>query len=101
MNNALRIPERAVELQLHLSVEARCPSGGLRAYEATLDAIMAYVACMTMSRDVKVFVQNCLHCVATIPGNKVPRPLGMRLHETKPNGILHFDILYIGLSRDG
>jgi hypothetical protein len=48
-----------------------------------------------------VFVQNCLHCVATIPGDKVPRPLGTQLHATKPNEILHFDFLYIGLSRDG
>jgi hypothetical protein len=54
-----------------------------------------------MAKDVKVFVQNCLHCVATIPGDKVPRPLGTLLHETKPNEILHFDFLYIGLSRDG
>jgi hypothetical protein len=54
-----------------------------------------------MAKDVKVFVQNCLHCVATIPGDKVPRPLGTKLHATKPNEILHFDFLYIGLSRDG
>jgi hypothetical protein len=54
-----------------------------------------------MAKDVKVFVQNCLHCVATIPGDKVPRPLGRQLHATKPNEILHFDFLYIGLSRDG
>jgi hypothetical protein len=49
-------------------------------------------------KDVKVFVQNCLHRVATIPGDKVLRT---QLHATKPNEILHFDFLYIGLSRDG
>jgi Integrase core domain len=54
-----------------------------------------------MAKDVKVFVQNCLHCVATIPGDKVPRQLGTQLHATNPNEILHFDFLYIGLSRDG
>jgi hypothetical protein len=54
-----------------------------------------------MAKDVKVFVQNCLHCVATMPGVKVPRLLGTQLHATKPNKILHFDFLYIGLSRDG
>jgi hypothetical protein len=54
-----------------------------------------------MAKDVKVFVQNCLHCVATITGDKVPRPLGTQLHATKPNEILHFGFLYIGLSRDG
>jgi hypothetical protein len=29
----------------------------------------------------------------------VPRPLGAQLHATKPNDILPFDFLYIGLSR--
>jgi Integrase zinc binding domain len=101
MNNALWIPERAFELQLRLCVEAHCRSAGYRAYEATLGAIKEYVACTTMAKDVKVFVQNCLHSVAIIPGDKVPRPLGTQIHATKPNEILHFDFLYIGLSRDG
>jgi hypothetical protein len=54
-----------------------------------------------MAKDVKVFVQNCLHCVHTIPGDNVPRPLGTQLHATTDNEILHFDFLYNGLSRDG
>jgi hypothetical protein len=101
MNNALWIPEHAVELQLHLCVEAHCRSAEHRAYEATLGAIKEYVAWTTMAKDVKVFVQNCMHCVATVARDKVPRPLGTQLHATKPNEILHFDFLYIGLSRDG
>jgi Integrase core domain/Integrase zinc binding domain len=82
-------------------VEAHGRSAGHRAYEATLGAIKEYVAWTTMAKDVKVFVQNCLHYVATIPGDKVPRPLGMQLHATNPNEILHIDFLYIGLSKDG
>jgi hypothetical protein len=101
INDAPWIPECAVELQLRLCVEAHCRSVGHRAYEATLGAIKEYVAWTTMAKDVKDFVQNCLHFVATIPGDKVPRPLGAQLHATKPNGILHLDILYIGLSRGG
>jgi hypothetical protein len=46
-------------------------------------------------------VQNYFHCIATIPGDKVPRPLGTQLNATKPSEILHFDYLYTGLSRDG
>jgi hypothetical protein len=64
-------------------------------------AIKEYVAWTTMAKDVKVFVQNYLRCVATVPGDKVPRPLGTQLHATNPNEILHSDFLYIGLSRDG
>jgi Integrase zinc binding domain len=101
INNALWIPECAVELQLRLCVKAHCRSAGHRACEATLGAIKEYVAWTTMAKDVKVFVQNCLHCVGTVPGVKVPRPLGTQLHATKPNKILHFDFLYIGLSRVG
>jgi Integrase zinc binding domain len=66
MNNALWIPERAVELHLRFCVEAHCRSEGHRAYEATLRAIKEYVAWTTMAKDVKVFVQNCFHCVVTI-----------------------------------
>jgi Integrase zinc binding domain len=76
INNVLWIPERAVELQLRLCVEAHCRSAGHRAYEATLGAIKEYVAWTTMTKDVKVFVQNCLDCVATIPGDKVAAPAG-------------------------
>jgi transposase InsO family protein len=82
-------------------VEAHCLSAGHRAYEVTLGARKVYMAWTTMAKDVIVFVQNCLHCVATIPGGKVPRPLGTQLHATKPIEILHFDFLYIWLSRDG
>jgi hypothetical protein len=53
------------------------------------------------AKDVKVIVQNCLHCVATILGDKMPRPMDTQLHATKPNEILYFEFLYIGLSRDG
>jgi hypothetical protein len=31
----------------------------------------------------------------------VPRTLGTQLHATNSNKILHLDLLYIGLSRDG
>jgi hypothetical protein len=101
ISNALRIPERAVEPQVRLCVDAHCRSARHRAYEATLCAIKENVTWTTMAKDVKVFVQNCLHCVANIPGDKVPRPLGTQLHAAKPNEILQIDFLYIGLSRDG
>jgi hypothetical protein len=39
MNNALWIPERAVELQLRLCMVAHCRSAGHRSYEAPLGAI--------------------------------------------------------------
>jgi hypothetical protein len=74
-----------------------CRSAGYRALEATLGVIKEYVAWTKMANDAKIFVLKCLHCVATIPGDKVLRQLGTQLHATKPNEILHFDFLYIGL----
>jgi hypothetical protein len=59
------------------------------------------VAWTTMAKDFKVFVQICLHCVATFPGDKVPRPLGTQLHATKPNEILHFDFSKSGCQETG
>jgi hypothetical protein len=82
-------------------VKAHCRSAGHRAYEATLGAIKEYIAWTIIAKGVKVFVQNCLHYVATIPGDKAPRPLGTQLHTIKPNEFLQFNFLYIGLSRDG
>jgi RNase H-like domain found in reverse transcriptase len=66
MSNVIWIPERAVELQLRLCVEEQCRSAGHRAYEATLGAINKYTVWITMAQDVKVFVQNSLHCVAIL-----------------------------------
>jgi hypothetical protein len=71
MNKALYIPDSAVELQLHLCMEAHCRSARHRAYIAMLGAIKEYSAWTTMAKDVKVFAQNCLHPVATIPEDKV------------------------------
>jgi hypothetical protein len=48
-----------------------------------------------------MFEQKCLNCVETIYSDNVPHSFGTQLHETKPNDILHFDFLYIELSRDG
>jgi hypothetical protein len=53
--------------------------------------------------------QNPLHKISTEvssfathnTGEKVPRPMGTQLYATKPNKILHFYCLYIGLTRDG
>jgi Integrase zinc binding domain len=97
MKNAVWIPKRAVKLQLLLCRETHCRSAGHRVYESTLCVIKEYVSWTTMAKGVKVFVKKCFQCVATIPGDKVPRPLGLKLHATKPNKILNFDFLYIGL----
>ena len=51
-----------------------------------------------MNEDVSQFVSNCIHCVMSKSGQKVPRPLSLTLHATKPNEVVHFDFLYLGQS---
>jgi hypothetical protein len=53
-----------------------------------------------MSKNVKVFVGSCFHCIASAPVETTPRPRGEAMHATKPNEIIHFDYLYMGKSVD-
>jgi hypothetical protein len=55
---------------------------------ATLRAIKKYLAWTTMTKNFKLFVQNCLHGVATISKDVVSRPL-----DTQPNETLHLEFL--------
>ena len=41
---------------------------------------------------------QCLHCMDSKAGEKVPRPLGETVHGTRPGEVVHFDYLYVGAS---
>ena len=41
------------------------------------------------------FVKQCLHCMDSKAGEKIPRPLGETVHETRSGKVLHFN-LYVG-----
>jgi hypothetical protein len=101
MNNALWIPEPAVELQLRLCVEAHCRSEGHRVYEATFGAIKEYLVCMTMAKDVKVFVQNCLHCVATIHEDKCHAHWVCSYMQPSPTGSCTLNSCTLGCQETG
>jgi transposase InsO family protein len=101
MNNALWIPERAVELQLRLCVRARCRPAGHRAYEATLGAIKDYVAWTRWRRISRnlcktVFTVSLLFLETKCHGCWVRSY--MRSSPTRSCTSTH---LYVGLSRDG
>ena len=51
--------------------------------------------------DCQEFVKNCLHCLVGKGNHKVPRPLALTLHGTRPNEVLHFDFLYQGPGTGG
>ena len=48
-----------------------------------------------MKTDISVFCNTCLHCLTTIGGQRVPRPLGHAIHADKPNQLIHFNFLYM------
>jgi transposase InsO family protein len=53
-----------------------------------------------MSKDIKVFVGSCFHCIASAPGETTARPRREALHASKPDEVIHFDSLYMGPSVD-
>ena len=44
------------------------------------------------------FVRQCLHCMDSKSGEKVPRPFGETVHGKRPGEVLHFDYLHVGES---
>ena len=42
------------------------------------------------------FVKQCLHCMDSKAGEKIPRPLGETVHGRRLGEVLHFDYLYMG-----
>lgn len=52
-----------------------------------------------IAQDVREFVFSCLHCLAS-EGYVVKRPLGQALHSIVPNGVIHFDYLFVTKSKD-
>lgn len=51
--------------------------------------------------DAGELVKGCLHSIVTRAGDLIPHPLANALNGEKPNEVLHFDFLYMGLSREG
>jgi len=90
------IPQQDVQLQMKLLVISHCGQNGHRGSTATINILSENYWWNTMTNDCKVFVQNCIHCIMSYTGQRIPRPLGSTEIATRPNQILHFDYLYMG-----
>ena len=42
------------------------------------------------------FVKQCLHCMDSKAGEKIPRPLRETVHGRRPGEVLYFDSWYVG-----
>jgi transposase InsO family protein len=94
------IPTNAISMQVRLCVIAHCGRGGHRGHQVTLSAIQDHYCWQGMSKDRRVFVGSCFHCIASAPGETTTQPRGEALHATKPYEVIHFDYLYMGPSVD-
>lgn len=101
LNNLIWIPEQSIDIQMKLIVAAHCGTAGHRGAVATFNALREKFIWKNMEEDVKIFVQHCIHCLVAKAGLRIPRPLALTEHATRPNEITHFDYLYMGAGAGG
>ena len=95
------IPEKAVDLILRLCVVAHSGIAGHQGLSNTAQTLAEHFWWPTLKADAEKFVRECIHCLCTRGGIVTPRPWGEQVHGTKPNEVLHFDFLSLGLSSTG
>lgn len=99
--SAAWIPPECDELKLKLLTVAHAGNNGHRGVEATRNILSEHFKWSGMREDVHDFVGECLLCLLAKTGEKIPRPLSLTLHGTRPNEVLHFDYLYLGEGSSG
>ncbi|CEO95372.1 hypothetical protein PBRA_009638 [Plasmodiophora brassicae] len=82
-------------LRLRILVIGHCASAGHRASEVTKQMITERFFWTKINQDIEAMCQQCLHCITTRGGKKVPRPLGEVLHGHQPFDVLTMDYLYV------
>eukprot|EP00736_Rhodelphis_marinus_P010119 Rmarinus@m.1922 len=101
VDGALWVPATSRELKVKLLVTAHAGVAGHCGMERTQDRLEKMCLWEGLAGDVRAFVSSCLLCVATRPGQKVPRPLGHQLRGTMRNEVVHMDFLTMPRSHDG
>ncbi|ETV63678.1 hypothetical protein H257_19389, partial [Aphanomyces astaci] len=99
VDDVIWVPVAAAELQLRLCVCVHASLAGHRTAKATLASLESFCQWTGMKGDVEFFVRRCLHCASASGGS--PRPLGEALHSTAPNGLIHWDFVFMGASKTG
>jgi len=96
LDGKIWIPDEAAELQLKLLVIAHCGQAGHRGADSTESILKETYHWTGLKEDVIEFTKACLHCIVGKTGHKIPRPISLTLHASKPNEVIHFDFLYMG-----
>lgn len=90
------VPPNSYELKLKLLPITHSVSAVNRGIYGTVVHIRVPYTWSGIDLDVRDFVADCLLFVMSQSGLKVPSPLSLTLHATKPNEVLHFDSLFLG-----
>lgn len=96
VNNKIWVPDEADHLKLKLLTVAHAGQAGHRGVDATAASLREEFTWRKIQIDAKDFVSNCLLCILSRTGSKIPRPLSITLHGSRPNEVLHFDYLFLG-----
>ena len=98
VSGAAWIPDDCVDIKLRLLTIAHAGNAGHRGADPTWNSLREHFCWTDQRKDVRAFVSSCLLCVLAKSGNKIPRPLAVTLHASKPNEIIHIDYLFLGES---
>jgi len=93
--NLVWIPHKAKELKIRIMVIAHAGTAGHKGIEITKMTLKKEFYWKTLNEDIEKFIQECLHCLTTTGGQKIPRPYGEQLHSITPGELIHFDFLFI------
>ncbi|OWZ24452.1 Retrotransposon protein [Phytophthora megakarya] len=77
----------ASDLQLRICIVGNFGVAGHRSIEVTLAIIRENFVLSTLLKDVKLFVNRCLHGASVVGGPPAPRPFGEAIHGEKPNEV--------------
>ena len=72
---------------------------GHRSAANTLKSLESFCLWSDQKADVKFFVDHCLYYASVAPSPT--RPLREALHSSKPNGLMHWDYIFLGTSESG
>ena len=95
------VPKGAKQLQHMLYAIAHQGPSGHRGRDVTLARLRGRFRWSSMRTDVEMWRKNCLQCIKSMKGDKVPRPLGTQLIPEWPGEILMFDYIKIRPSNSG
>jgi len=87
------IPARAEHLKICICVIAHAGLSGHASQATTKGNIKDIFEWKGMEEEITRFCKQCLHCLSTHLGRKIPRPLASTIHGVFPNHVMRLDFV--------